>query len=88
MNWADFLHAGSDVIILGKTTNHALYLWPLNTGSPLYCISSNKHQASNKHCTFGYPHSNKCCPVISVSPLVRATPLNQVLIRIVTKLKC
>ena len=62
MNWADFLHAGSDVIIFGKTTDHALYFWLLNTGPPMYCISSNKHQASNKHCTFGYPQSNKCFP--------------------------
>ena len=32
MNWADFLHAGSDGIILNKTINLALYLWLLNAG--------------------------------------------------------
>ena len=38
MNWADFLHAGGNVIIFGYTTNHALYDWCLNTGAPLSCI--------------------------------------------------
>ena len=35
MNWADLLHAGSDVIIFGKTINHALYIWLSNIGAPL-----------------------------------------------------
>ena len=35
MNWADYLHAGSDGIIFGENMNHALYLWLLNTGAPL-----------------------------------------------------
>ena len=40
MNWADFLHAGSDGIILNKTINLALYLRLLNAGLHvvvLYC---------------------------------------------------
>ena len=43
-----------------------------------YCISSNKHRASNKCRKFGYPHWNKPLPLISV------VPLNAALIRIVT----
>ena len=35
MNWADFLHVGSDGIIFDLTINHASYLWLLNTGAPL-----------------------------------------------------
>ena len=35
MNWADFLHAGSDGIIFGFTINHAHYLWLLNTEAPM-----------------------------------------------------
>ena len=44
----------------------------------MYHISSNKHWASNKRRTFGYPHLNKCLPLTS------AAPLNPALIRIVT----
>ena len=35
MNWADFLHAGSDGIIFGLTINHTRYLVILNTVAPL-----------------------------------------------------
>ena len=35
MNWADFLHAGSDGIIFGLNINHAQYLWLLHPGAPL-----------------------------------------------------
>ena len=35
INWADFLHAGSDRIIFGLAINHAQFLWLLNTGAPL-----------------------------------------------------
>ena len=35
MNWADFLHAGSDATIFDQTTDHALYIQFLNTGAPV-----------------------------------------------------
>ena len=35
MNWAKFLHAGSDAIILGQIANHILYLWLLNARGQL-----------------------------------------------------
>ena len=35
MNWADFLHAGSDQIIFDLTNDHAWYLWLLSTGASL-----------------------------------------------------
>ena len=35
VNWADFLHAGSDEINFGQNINDALYLWLLNTRAPL-----------------------------------------------------
>ena len=45
----------------------------------------NTHRiSSNKCCIFGYAHWNKCLPLISTSPLISVTPLNVVLIRIVT----
>ena len=47
-------------------------------------LSSNKCQTSNKHRTFGYPHWNKCLPLISVSPIISATPLNTMVTRLVT----
>ena len=49
-----------------------------------YCISSDKRRASNKRCTFEYPHGNKHPLLISTSPLISAAPLNTALIRIVT----
>ena len=44
-----------------------------------YRISPNKGRLSNKHRSFGYPHRNKRLPLITVSPVIRAAPINEAL---------